>query len=71
MKPEILTGIINHRYFVVSIFDDRDAIKPMMKGLELFFEAYDKSKIQQRLKKESEHGYFSMSTVDSSKEEGM
>jgi len=66
MKYKIFSGTLDGRFFVISIFDDKKAIFPMEAGLKRFFEAYETSKLKEKIKKEADQGYFSMSSSNSS-----
>ena len=61
MKHKILHGTVDGKHFVVSIFDDKNIIAPMEAGLERFFEKCESSKLEEKRKKESDHGYLSLS----------
>ena len=61
MKHKTLHGSIDGKYFVISIFDDQDIITPMEVGLQRFFEQYESSKLEEKRKKESDHGYLTLS----------
>ena len=61
MKPKILSGSIDGKHFVISIFDDKQIIHPMKKGLEYFFKEYEKSMVSEKRKKEIDHGYLTLS----------
>lgn len=61
MKYKILHGTIDGRHFVISIFDEQGIVSPMKVGLQRFFEEYESSKLEEKRKKESDHGYLSLS----------
>lgn len=61
MKHKILHGIVDGQHFVISIFDDKDIIAPLKAGLEKSFARYELSKIKEKRKKESDHGYLILS----------
>jgi len=62
MKHEVKSGTVDGQYFVISIFDDSEAISHMKIGLEQFFEKFDKfTRQKERIKKELDHGYLSLS----------
>ena len=61
MKHKILHGIVDDQHFVISIFDDKDIIAPLKVGLQRFFEQYESSKLKEKRKKESNHGYLILS----------
>ena len=61
MKYRILHGTVDGKQFVISIFDDQEIIIPMKVGLQRFFEQYESSKLKEKRKKESDHGYLTLS----------
>jgi len=61
MKYKILNGTVDGRYFVISIFDDPEVVFPMKIGLQRFFREYKSSKLKEKIKKESDSGYLSLS----------
>ena len=66
MKYKIHHGTVDGKHFVVSIFDNHEIIGPMKIGLKRFFEKYESSKVKEKMKKESDHGYLSVSDGNSS-----
>ena len=61
MNHKILNGTVDGRHFVISIFDDPEIISPMKSGLQKFFKEYESAKIKEKIKKEADHGYLSLS----------
>ena len=62
MNYKIQTGTIDKKFFVTVVFDDEDYTAPLKQGLESFFE---KCLLKEKMKKETDHGYFSMSSNSS------
>ena len=50
MKHKILSGTIDDKHFVISIFDDPRIISPMRTGLKRFFEQWRSSKLKEKKK---------------------
>ena len=61
MNYKILDGMIDGRHFVISIFDDPEVVHHMKSGLQKFFKEYEMVKIKEKIKKETDHGYLSLS----------
>ena len=51
MKYKIHHGTVDGRYFVVSIFNDKNIIGPLKAGLKKSFDQYELSKIEEKRKR--------------------
>jgi len=61
MEHKILNGTVDGRLFVISIFDDPEIVFPMKIGLQRFFKEYESLRTKEKMKKETNHGYLSLS----------